>query len=257
MTINWSGIDRQSAAGQLLRLPLRSLPSRLVVPILSGPNRGMRWRVGAFDHGCWLGSFELEKQRRLRNRLQKGMTVFDIGAHAGFYTLLLSRAVGDSGKVFAFEPWPANVTDCVAHVRMNHLSNVVVVPAAVGRTGGLTSFESGESSSTGKLADADTVVRVACFSLDDLIATDRLPLPDVIKVDVEGAESQVLEGARELLGQHAATWFVALHSPDQKQACLRLLADAGYAVSALNGESCDPDAPHAVPDEIIATRRSL
>ncbi len=81
------------------------------------------------------------------------------------------------------------------------------------------------------------------------------PVPDVIKVDVEGAESQVLEGAETLLRQHASTWFVALHSPDQKQACLRLLADAGYAVSGLNGEPCDPCSPDAAPNEIIAIRR--
>jgi FkbM family methyltransferase len=254
MTINWSRIDSQSAAGQLLRLPLRLLPARLVVPIVAGPNRGMRWRVGAFDHGCWLGSFELEKQQRLRDRLRKGMTVFDIGAHVGFYTLLMSRAVGDSGKVFAFEPWPANITDCLAHVRMNRMANVVVVPAAVGNTHGLASFASGQSSSTGKIADSDTAVRVACLTLDDLLVTDRFPVPDVIKIDVEGAESQVLEGARKLLRHHATTWFVALHSSDQKQACLRLLADAGYAVSALNGEPCDPAVPDAVPDEIIASR---
>ena len=227
MRINWSGIDGRSAAGQLLRIPLRFLPARLVVPILAGPNRGFRWRVGAFDHGCWLGSFEIEKQLRLRDRVREGMTVFDIGAHAGFYTLLLSRAVGASGKVFAFEPWPANITDCLAHVRMNQLSNVVVVPAAVAKTPGLASFASGESSSTGRLAPTDTAVRVACLTLDELLATERFPVPDVIKIDVEGAESQVLEGAGKLLRQHGPTWFVALHSLDQKRACLRLLADAG------------------------------
>jgi FkbM family methyltransferase len=254
MTINWSGIDNRSAAGQLLRLPLRFLPARLVVPIVAGPNRGMRWRVGAFDHGCWLGSFEQEKQQRLRDRLREGMTVFDIGAHVGFYTLLMSRAVGDSGRVFAFEPWPENITDCLAHVRMNRMANVVIVPAAVGNTRGLTSFASGESSSTGRLAQADTAVRVACLTLDDLLATERVPVPDVIKVDVEGAESQVLEGARKLLRQHATTWFVALHSLEQKRACLRLFADAGFAVFALNGELCDPAAPLVAPDEIIATR---
>jgi FkbM family methyltransferase len=255
MTITSSRIDSLSAAGQLLRFPLRCLPARLVVPILSGPNRGLRWRVGAFDHGCWLGSFEIEKQRRLRDRLRKGMTVFDIGAHAGFYTLLLSRAVGASGKVFAFEPWPANVTDCVAHVRINHLSNVVVVPTALSDTTGLASFAAGRSNSTGGLASTDTAVRVACFTLDELLATKDCPVPDVIKIDVEGAESRVLAGAQRLLRQHAATWFVALHSLDQKRACLRLLADAGYAVTALNGAACDPRLPDAAPDEIIAIRR--
>lgn len=255
MTINWSGIDNRSAAGQLLRLPLRCLPPRLVVPILSGPNRGLRWRVGAFDHGCWLGTFEYDKQSRLRRRLREGMTVFDIGAHAGFYTLLLSRAVGDSGKVFAFEPWPPNITDCLAHVRMNRMANVVLVPAAVGRTAGLASFASGESSSTGRLAPCDTAVRVACVTLDDLVEASHFPAPDVVKVDVEGAESQVLEGAHRLLRRHPTTWFIALHSAAQKEACLRLLDDAGYAVSGLNGEPCHPCRPEAMPDEIVATRR--
>jgi hypothetical protein len=65
----------------------------------------------------------------------------------------------------------------------------------------------------------------------------------------------MLQGAWRPLRPHAATWFVAPHSGDRKHAWLRLLEDAGYAVSALNGESCDPASPDAVPDEIIATRR--
>lgn len=168
--VNWSGIDRKSAAGQFLRWPLRLLPPRLVVPIMAGPNRGLRWRVGAFDRGCWLGSFETEKQQRLRERLSAGMTAFDIGAHTGFYTLLMSRSVGGSGRVFAFEPWPANVADCVAHTRMNHLSNVVVVPSAVSNTSGLSSFGPGSTTSSGALASADSAIRVACFTLDELVS---------------------------------------------------------------------------------------
>jgi FkbM family methyltransferase len=253
--LNWSGIDNRSLTGRFLRLPLRLLPGRLVVPILAGPNRGLRWRVGSLDHGGWLGSFEFAKQHRLRACVLKGMTAYDIGAHVGFYTLLFSRAVGDAGKVFAFEPWPRNIADCLQHVHMNHLHNVVVVPAAVGSRRGLASFAIGESSNTGMLAPSETDVRVACLTLDDLTASERFPLPDVIKVDVEGAESQVLEGASTLLRQHAATWFVALHSPAEKRACLRQLADAGYAVLGLNGDACDVTASDDAPDEIIAVRR--
>jgi FkbM family methyltransferase len=253
---NWSQIDSQSLTGSLLRLPLRLLPSRLTLPILQGPNRGMRWRVGSFDHGCWLGSYELEKQQQLRCSVREGMTAFDVGAHVGFYTLLLSRAVGTSGNVFAFEPWPANIADCLEHVRMNRLENVVVVPVAVGSTPGLASFASGESSTTGRLTRGDsTGLRVACVTLDELLATGRLPVPHVVKVDVEGAESDVLEGARNLLRQGAATWFIALHSPDQKDACVRLLSDAGYVVSDLSGIPCDASSPDTTPDEIVATRR--
>jgi FkbM family methyltransferase len=91
------------------------------------------------------------------------------------------------GRWFAFEPWPANLTDCPEHLRMNHMANVVVVPAAGGNARGLASFASGQSSSTGRLGQSDTAVRVACLTLDDLLATDHFPMPDVIKADVDGA----------------------------------------------------------------------
>jgi FkbM family methyltransferase len=183
------------------------------------------------------------------------MTVFDIGAHVGFYTLLMARVVGDSGRVFAFEPWPPNLADCLAHLRMNRVANVVVVPAAVGNAGGLASFASGDSSTTGKVVSVDTAVRVASVTLDALVALEGFPVPDVVKVDVEGAESRVLEGAQMLLRRCDATWFIALHSRAQKKACLHLLADAGYAVSGLNGQPCGPSTFRTAPDEIIAMRR--
>jgi len=252
--INWSEIEMQSVPGRLLRMPVRLLPRTLVVPILAGPSKGLRWRVGAFDHGCWLGSFEKEKQRRLYQGVRERMTALDIGAHAGFYTLLLSRAVGDSGRVFAFEPWPANVANCVAHVEMNHLSNVTVYPVAIGSSDGISSFKSGQSSSTGALSDTKTQFRVACFTLDGLLARHSFPVPDVIKVDVEGAESAVLEGARHLLRDHSPTWFIALHSAEQKRFCARLLEDAGYRIAGLNGDSYDSGDPTALPDEIVAAR---
>ena len=111
--------------------------------------------------------------------------------------------------------------------------------------------------SAGRLTRADTDVSVACVTLDQLLATGRFPVPDLIKVDVEGAESQVLRGSQKLLREHAAIWFVALHSTDEKSSCMRLLATAGYSVSSLSGESCELLSPDAVPDEIIATRVPL
>lgn len=57
----------------------------------------MAWVVGSAPHGCWLGTYELEKQRTIMPFIKPGMTIFDIGAQAGFYTLLFSRLVGPSG----------------------------------------------------------------------------------------------------------------------------------------------------------------
>src|SRR5574341_2129532 len=93
-----------SLFGRFVRLPLKLLPSRLMVPVLSGTNRGMKWEVGASTHGCWLGFYEKDKQELIARLVKPGMRAFDIGANAGFYTLALSRLVGDHGKVWAFEP---------------------------------------------------------------------------------------------------------------------------------------------------------
>src|SRR5688572_27975846 len=99
---DWSHISPRSFWGALLRLPLRAIPKRTTVKVQSGINRGMKWIVGSSIHGCWLGTYELEKQPVIERFVRPGMTVFDIGANAGFYTLAFSRLVGEEGRVWAF-----------------------------------------------------------------------------------------------------------------------------------------------------------
>ncbi|MBN8636124.1 MAG: hypothetical protein J0M07_12425 [Anaerolineae bacterium] len=100
--MNFSGISRQSLIGQLLRLPLALMPKSARVPILQGALRGRWWIAGSSNHGCWLGSYEFDKQQRLSAHVQPGMVVYDIGAHVGFYTLLAAQLVGPGGHVFSF-----------------------------------------------------------------------------------------------------------------------------------------------------------
>ena len=73
---------------KVIRLPLRTVPPGTVVPILTGRLRGRKWIVGSGDHSCWIGSYELEKQRAFAQVVHPGETVFDLGANVGFYTLL-------------------------------------------------------------------------------------------------------------------------------------------------------------------------
>ena len=129
--INWSAIDHRSISGRLLRLPARLLPARTVVRIRRGPARGLRWIAGSSIHGCWLGTYELEKQVALQRFIQPNMTIYDIGAQAGFYTLLFSRSVGETGRVYAFEPCPYEARFLVDHVRANNLTNVTILQVAV------------------------------------------------------------------------------------------------------------------------------
>jgi FkbM family methyltransferase len=107
----------------------------------------MKWIAGSSIHGCWLGTYELEKQQALERFVRRGMTVYDIGANGGFYTLFFSRLVGDMGRVFAFEPCPYAARFLIDYVQMNGLSNVRVIEAAVSEKAELMgmSFDRGMS----------------------------------------------------------------------------------------------------------------
>ncbi len=106
--MNFSKISNRTLVGRLLRLPLRLIPPQSQFRIRSGPAKGLKWIVGTSDHGTWLGTYEFEKQQRFAELLSPGDVVFDLGAHAGFYTILASKRVGSMGHVFAFEPFPRN-----------------------------------------------------------------------------------------------------------------------------------------------------
>jgi hypothetical protein len=137
-----------------------------------GPIRGMRWRIGSSVHSCWLGSYEAAKFAVVARAVRPGMTVFDIGANAGYYTLLFSRLVGQRGNVVAVDPLPAEP-------------------------------------------------------------------PSVVKMDIEGGESDALVGAQGLLRERQTTWFIALHGAEERQRCGEILVAAGYSLRSLEGEKVE------------------
>lgn len=235
--------------GRFLRLPLRLLPSRLMVPVLSGSNRGMTWGVGTSTHGCWLGFYEKDKQKLIARLVKPGMRVFDIGANAGFYTLALSRLLGERGKVWAFEPLAENVVNLRMHVETNNCSNVVVIQGAVSDILGISGFNIGSNNSIGALGGSQAYL-VPTVTLDGLLASGHVEAPDIVKMDVEGAESKVLAGAAGLLQLRKTVWVVALHGDDQREAVIAAFRAHGYRVFCLDGAEVGED---FVGDEIWAT----
>jgi FkbM family methyltransferase len=243
--INFSGIKNKSLVGKLLRLPLHLLPRNLTVRIVQGKLRGKKWIAGSSNHGCWLGSYEAEKQR-LMTQIVKPATVFlDIGANVGFYTLLAATLVGKSGKVFAFEPLPRNIRFLERHLKMNAVHNATVLRAAVSDRTGAATFQKGKSHSMGHLTDRsdEDGIAVELVSLDDLIFKGILPLPDYMKIDVEGAELSVLKGAQHLLTAGRPTIFLATHGSEVHSQCLSLLRSLGYDCQPVDASkditSCD------------------
>lgn len=244
--MNPSSIPQGTFIGKLLRAPLRVLPPSARVPILQGPARGKRWIVGSADHGCWLGSYEYFKSKRFQQEVRPGSIVFDIGAHAGYYTLIASLLVGTAGRVVSFEPEAGNVAHLRQHVHLNHLDNVVVEEAAVGATSGKASWSAGPSSTTGSLKrEGSTDVKV--WALDDYLPAREIDRVDLFKIDVEGGEADVLAGAKETLRKHQPIIFLATHGEEVRRRCLKSLEELGYDVAPLDGEADAADEHLARP----------
>lgn len=223
--MNLSAISTSSSLGKLLRLPLNLIPPGAVLPVMQGPMRGMKWISGSCTHGCWLGSYEYQKQHLFAEAITAGTTVWDIGANVGFYTLLASRK---ASRVIAIEPLPDNIGYLERHLRLNSLRNVEIVAAAVGRECGRQSFSIGENRSVGHLGTGS--LKVDVITLDSLYA--KYGPPDVIKIDVEGAEHSVLEGAQQCLAASPVV-FLATHSPQLADQCCALLRSIGYEFSQI------------------------
>lgn len=231
--INFSGINVKGLAGILLRLPLRLVPRHMTLRIIQGELHGKKWIAGSSDHGCWLGSYEFDKQRFMAKTVKPGTVFFDIGANVGFYTLLASTLVGDEGKVFAFEPFPKCINLLKKHLKMNAVQNVTLFETAVSDRIGKASFQEGPSDSMGHLSETGTVA-VEMVSLDDLFFKGVLPLPQYMKIDVEGAEFSVLQGAKHLLTAGSPTLFLATHGSEVHSQCLSFLRSLNYVCQPLD-----------------------
>jgi FkbM family methyltransferase len=248
MPIDCSRISSRSYLGRLVRFPLKIIPGIAVLPILQGPLRGARWVVGSGTHGCWLGSYELPKAELFAGTIQEGMTVFDIGAHAGYYSLIASRAVGEAGHVVAFEPLERNLHHLRRHVALNNASNVKVLNVAVTNRRGVARFDPGNESSTGKLAPEGSL-EVRTVALDDLVAAGSVLSPNVMKLDIEGEESNALLGATGVLRDARPTIFLATHGTDVHDACLSILRREGYVWRTIS------HGHHEMADELVAQPR--
>jgi len=149
-----------------------------------------------WEHAVWDGSYESRNAEAFLSLVKRDAVVFDIGANFGFYAMLAARA---GAKVVAFEPFPDNSRNLSRHVDLNGLGDRIrIVPLAVfSRTGHIRlEISTGASANRNTKMCADDAapgIEVACTTLDDFV--DTTAPPAIIKLDVEGAESDVLRGA--------------------------------------------------------------
>ncbi len=132
----------------------------------------------------------------LRAYLREGDRALDIGANVGVYTVMLSRCVGASGSVIAFEADPNTMQRLREQCEHARLANVSLHECAVSERSGEITFSSADSAAMRHISrSADTVaggITVRCVALDDFEPWQKF---DVVKLDIEGAEPLVFKGA--------------------------------------------------------------
>lgn len=208
--------------------------------IAHGHGAGLRFNAGGGNAGYALGTSEPAVQDAIAQLVNDGHVVYDIGANAGFYTVIAARLVGASGAVFAFEPLPANLALIEHNARINGFANVTVLPFAIGRTQARASFTLGFDSTRGGLSEVHAepgtngTIEVEVRSLDELISAGLLPAPDVVKMDIEGAEVDALRGALTTLGERRPSLLIEIHGTAAELE--PLLTEQGYTCRVLDSD---------------------
>ena len=233
---NLSGISRESLIGKILRAPLRLIPRSTAMPILQGPLQGKRWVVGSGNHGCWLGSYEYDKQKLFQETVRSGDVIYDIGANAGFYTLLAAVLTGPNGRVYSFEPLPENIRNIREHLKLNRVENCTLHEAAVSSRDGEALFDPSSDRCTSHLS-ASGSIRVRTVMLDTLLARQEIRPPNLMKIDIEGGEYDCLQGCAAVIKQSRPVIFLATHGQEVHDACLGLLRDWKYKVESMDNRA--------------------
>ncbi|HEV2707699.1 MAG TPA: FkbM family methyltransferase [Pyrinomonadaceae bacterium] len=194
----------------------------------------------------------------------ESQTVWDVGAHMGYHALSFAALVGPGGRVVTFEPNPFNCD----RVRKNLSRNpdldarVTLITEALSNQDGETTFnlsrnvDSGHSSGSHMgeaLAPEDPSVyerfekiKVKTARADTLWREGRVPPPTLIKMDVEGAEFLVLEGAVGILSELRPTLLIEVHHIVTMFQTQKLLADLGYALTIADEHASSPSRCHVL-----------
>lgn len=153
----------------------------------------------AVTPGLRSGFYEPHLTAVFERYCRKGMTVVDVGANLGYYSLLAASLVGPTGRVVALEPNSENCRLLLSSLRLGGLTNVEVLPVAAGEATGWAYYSTHVGSNGGLIDDGDLLARpgvvVPTFRLDDLV---EMPV-GLLKMDVEGAEGRVVHGATRII----------------------------------------------------------
>ncbi len=185
---------------------------------------------------------EKELMLRLPEVVKPGSVVYDVGANIGLYAIVFSQLTGSKGHVYCFEPNPLCGYFLTQNLKENRISNCSVLPFAASDKVGSLDFKLNYGNlavGIGKTSDyfclkPGHVIGVRAAPIDDLMSDYNLRRPDVIKIDVEGAEGAVVAGLLKTIALLRPTLILELHGIGAAQVVLRQLAQFPYRYTELS-----------------------
>jgi FkbM family methyltransferase len=186
------------------------------------------------------GALETSVQEAMVRHLGRGGVFYDIGANLGFFAMLGAHLAGlDAGRVYAFEAAPDNAEAIRRNAELNVIPNIEVIAKAVSSHSGRGRLQVVDDQSWSKLADygehpfTEQIIDVDLVAIDDLVSTDEILPPTLVKIDVEGAEIAVIEGMRRTIGEHRPAIICELH--DTHREFIDAMAEHDYRLINLEG----------------------
>jgi FkbM family methyltransferase len=159
---------------------------------------------------------------------QPGNIFLDVGAHIGWYTIQVARAVGRFGQVIALEPDECNRQQLERNLSLNGITNHTIIPLAAWSQSGPVHWSTSKVSVWHKIDEAQGPQTIQAVTLDDLVSQLSLPRVDWIKMDIEGAETRALEGAKGILRRFQPALFIEVH--ETLEPVSSFLAKFGYVI---------------------------
>lgn len=209
--------------------------------ILSGPLQGRYFSMPQLERLSFaLGTYEPHVLQCMKQFIKPGAITYDIGANAGYFTLVMSVLVQHNGGVFAFEPDSKNFSALGKNLKDNDVENVKIFQRAVSDNTGELIFASFECSLVGHIATPNTpddaiLRQVKSTKLDDFVYEEGFPKPTFIKIDVEGAEEQVIVGADRLIREAKPVILAEVREGEIYRNIVDFLIDRDYHVEYLEG----------------------
>lgn len=219
--------------------------------IRRGAAKGLKLRLDLIhrkESAYWHGKYDNQILSVLANVIQPGWNCWDCGVYIGLYSCFFGRAVGPNGSVVGFEPDIRNLQRAQRNARLNQLDNVRFKNVAVGGPEGEIEFVLSDNTNS-HLPDAwlgstrdeyqsiervDKVVRIDCRSLDELLNDETIPSPQLIKIDIEGAELMAFRHMSTLLSMCRPVIVLELHNPECDAAAWRLFESTEYDLFSLD-----------------------